>query len=110
VGCIGHRFSSTSKNNIGIAGHNRLGSKNDSFHAGCTYFVDGCANNRVRETTTERTLSGRILTEAVKLSVYALSSRGYVIVLGGQDISEEYLLDILRLDFWNALDSTWYGS
>jgi hypothetical protein len=55
-------------------------------------------------------LSGRILTEAVKLSVYALSSRGYVIVLGGQDISEEYLLDILRLDFWNALDSTWYGS
>ena len=81
VGSVGHGLGTTSNDDVGTASHDGLGTENDGLGGGCADLVDGGADDRVGNASTESALAGRVLTKT-----------------GREDVAEDDLLDGLGLD------------
>lgn len=106
---VRHGLGSTSDNNIGISGHDSLGTENDGLQARSADLVDSGADGRFAKTSTEGALSGGVLSNTInknislncgiKCSKDNLPSR--------QDVTEEDLFDIRGIDALSPLDSSY---
>lgn len=81
VGHVGHALGTASNDNVGIAADDGLGSEGDSLDGGGADLVDGGSDSGLRETGVDGALSGGVLAK-----------------VGLEDVAEEDLLDLLRLD------------
>jgi hypothetical protein len=86
---VGHGLGATCNDDIGSTSHDGLGTKDDRLRSGSAHFVDSCCNSGLRKTGANGALPGWVLSE-----------------IGGQNVSEEDLLDILWLNLWNTLDGS----
>lgn len=62
VGSVGHGFGTTSDDDIGVAGHDGLGTEDNGLQAGGADLVNGGADGGVRETGIDGALTGGVLT------------------------------------------------
>lgn len=65
VGGVRHGLSATSNNDIGVSGHDGLGTENDGLQAGGADLVDGGADGGIREASADSALAGRVLSNAI---------------------------------------------
>ena len=61
MGSVGHGLGTTGDNDIGVSGHNSLGTKDDGLQARGADLVDGGADGAVVKAGTEGALSGGVL-------------------------------------------------
>lgn len=81
VGHVGHALGAASDDDIGVAAHDGLGSEGNGLDGGSADLVDGGRDGGLREAGVDGALSGGVLAQ-----------------VGLEDVAEEDLLDLLRLD------------
>lgn len=101
---VGHRLRAASHNDIGVTSHDGLGSEDNCFDTRRAHFVDRCAHSRVVETRSEGALAGRVLSKAGKVRQRALEKNQGMALLCREDVAEENLLYILRLDLGHSFE------
>lgn len=81
VGHVGHALGAASDDDVGIAANDGLGGEGDGLDGGGADLVDGGSDGGLREAGVDGALSGGVLAQ-----------------VGLQDVAEDDLLDLLRLD------------
>jgi hypothetical protein len=106
VGSVGHGLSATGNNDIGVSGHDGLGTNDDSLQARGTDLVDSGTNGGFREASTDGALSGRVLSDTgnglVNLNCYPGHRR--LDLPSRQDVTEDDFLDIGSIDALSTLN------
>jgi hypothetical protein len=96
VRSVRHALGTGSNNDIGIAGDDGLRTDDDRLDRGGAHLVDGGGNGRLGKTSADGALAGRVLAEAWVCQFEATKTLSSFL-LCGEDIANEDLLNILRL-------------
>ena len=96
VRSVRHALSTGSNNNVGIASDDGLRTDDNRLDRGGAHLVDGGGNGRLGKTSTDGALAGGVLTKAW-ICQYEATKMLSSFLLCGEDIANEDLLNILRL-------------
>lgn len=97
---VGHALGSSCDEDIGISGHDGLGTDDEGLDRRRAHLVDGSADDGLRETSTKGALAGGVLAKAMTF-VRTMNNRrnmSRVPLLGRENVTHNDLLDILRLE------------
>ena len=87
VWCVGHRLCAAGDDDICVSSHDGLSTEDDSLGSGRAHLIDSGGDSGLRETALDGALAGWVLAQ-----------------VGGENVAEENLLDVLWLDGWDTLD------
>ena len=107
VGGVGHGLSATGDDDIGVSGHDGLGTEDDGLQTRGADLVDGGANGGLRETSIDGALTGGVLsnTDNDILASHRRSGHTSRSLPSGQNVAEEDFLDIGSIDTLGPLNS-----
>lgn len=93
---VRHALGTGGDDNVGIASDDGLRTDNECLDGRGAHLVDGGRDDRLRETSTNGTLAGRVLAKAVECQTDTSTTLA-VLLLCGHNIANKDLLNILRL-------------